>query len=147
MLPGLPDLFAGCLWTQVEVFTIQGVNQPFPIHLKPERHCKVKPDCRVRQIRKFKIYGSLEYLSKPLESLPSRTGALLAGDLQVIERNFLAPIVSETEAQLSLESLRDLKPQTSICPEKPFRTVSNSGMERLLSCASHLAPFHSTLAI
>ena len=63
MLLDLPDLLAGCLGSQVKVFTIQGVNQPFPIHLKPERHCRVKPDCRVRRIGKFKIYRSPEDLS------------------------------------------------------------------------------------
>src|SRR5208337_4745203 len=111
MLTDLPDLLAGCLGTQVKVFTIQGVNQCFPIHLKPERHCRVKSDLRVRRIRKFKKYLTFEYFSEPPESFSAHAMPPLTEDLQVIEGNLLTPIVGKAEAHLSFESARNLKPE------------------------------------
>ena len=106
----LLNLLAGCLKPQVKVFTIKGVNQSLPIHMKPKRHCRVKPDLRVGRIRKFKIYRSLECLPQPPKSFPAHPGALLLPQhLQVIKCDFLAPIVSQAQAQLTLESPWNLK--------------------------------------
>jgi len=52
-LPSLFDFCPRCLGIQVKVFTIESVNHPFPIHLKPERHRGMYLEMGIVQTGKF----------------------------------------------------------------------------------------------